>query len=148
MSNIKGIQGQLWSEVVHSADELEYMVFPKLIALAERAWKGNAENSGRQQWGNFANRLGQYELDRLDGWYGEGVNYRLPSPGGYVKNDTLYLRAAYPGLELRYETDGNPTANSPLYTSPVPVKGVVKAAAFRSSGRMSKPVMIAEVLSE
>ena len=37
-SSVVGIQGQLWSEVTVNQDAVEYMVFPRLLALAERAW--------------------------------------------------------------------------------------------------------------
>ncbi|MGL6121427.1 MAG: family 20 glycosylhydrolase, partial [Shewanella sp.] len=33
-----GLQGQLWSETVRSDNTVEYMVFPRLLMLAERAW--------------------------------------------------------------------------------------------------------------
>ena len=35
---ISGIQGQLWSETVRSDEQAEYMIYPRLLALAERAW--------------------------------------------------------------------------------------------------------------
>ena len=37
-SHILGIQGELWSENLRSEQNVEYMAFPRLIALAERAW--------------------------------------------------------------------------------------------------------------
>jgi N-acetyl-beta-hexosaminidase len=33
-----GMQGQLWSELIRTTEQLEYMTFPRLQALAERAW--------------------------------------------------------------------------------------------------------------
>ena len=53
------------------------MVLPRLLGLAERAWVGNPSwgdiedlaqlRSERDAaWNEFANRIGQYELDRLD----------------------------------------------------------------------------------
>ncbi len=36
--NFLGIQAQLWSETLRGPDLLEYMAFPKLLGLAERAW--------------------------------------------------------------------------------------------------------------
>lgn len=36
--NILGMQGQLFSEEIRKTEHLEYMVFPRLLALAERAW--------------------------------------------------------------------------------------------------------------
>ena len=35
--HILGIQGQLWGENLRSPDRLEYMAFPRVIALVERA---------------------------------------------------------------------------------------------------------------
>ncbi len=35
---IMGVQGNAWGEVIPSARKLEYMVFPRLLALAEVAW--------------------------------------------------------------------------------------------------------------
>ena len=34
---ISGIQGQLWSETVRRDEQAEYMIYPRLLALAERA---------------------------------------------------------------------------------------------------------------
>ena len=90
--HILGIQGQLWAENLRSPAMLEYMAFPRIIALAERAWAkspawaeiDDAAERRRQidnDWNRFANRLGQIELPRLDFLAG-GVQYRLPPPGG------------------------------------------------------------------
>ncbi|WP_322047184.1 family 20 glycosylhydrolase [Paraburkholderia sp. J67] len=35
---IEGMQGQAWGEVMRNDQLLEYMVYPRLLALAERAW--------------------------------------------------------------------------------------------------------------
>jgi len=37
-------------------EELEYLVFPRLIAYAEIGWLG----SDKKSWNNFKNRLGQH----------------------------------------------------------------------------------------
>lgn len=36
--NILGIQANVWTEFIETQDRLEYMIFPRLSALAERAW--------------------------------------------------------------------------------------------------------------
>jgi len=43
--NIIGIQGHLWSETVRNPSHLHYMIFPRMLALAERAW----HKVGKQQ---------------------------------------------------------------------------------------------------
>ena len=35
---IAGVQGQLWSETTRTDAQVDYMLFPRLLALAERAW--------------------------------------------------------------------------------------------------------------
>ena len=35
---IIGAQGNLWTERVRTSDRLDYMIFPRLITLAEKAW--------------------------------------------------------------------------------------------------------------
>lgn len=36
--NIIGMQAHLWSEVVRTKSHLHYMIFPRILAFAERAW--------------------------------------------------------------------------------------------------------------
>jgi hexosaminidase len=146
---IDGIQGQLWAENSLGQAVLEYQAFPKLLGLAERAWAAQpgwariedvAERDPQQAtaWNEFANRLGQRELPRLDRLAG-GVLYRLPPPGVAIRDGVLEANTAFPGLAIRYTTDGSePTAASALYTGPVAVEGTVKLATFDSRGRGSR----------
>lgn len=82
-----GLQGQLWAETIRSPEQLEYMIFPRLLAVAERAWhKGSwegKETSARSaplksDWARFAASLGSQDLGILDKL---GVAYRVPPPG-------------------------------------------------------------------
>jgi len=58
------------------------MLFPRMLALAERAWhKEQWENTTvepNRDWERFSNQLGYRELPRLDK---AGVKYRVPLPG-------------------------------------------------------------------
>ena len=73
-ANILGIEGALWSENINSPARLDYLAFPKLLALAEVAWTPES----RRNWNNFAARMAELHLKRLD-YY--GVNYRIPPTG-------------------------------------------------------------------
>jgi hexosaminidase len=151
--NLLGIQGQLWSETVKSAERLEYMIFPRLLALAERAWAAEpawqAMDPGarREQllvadWTGFANRVGHYELPRLDLLAG-GVAYRIPLPGAVITDGILHANVELPGLSLRFTTDGSePGPESTAYSEPVAVSGTVKLRAFTTSGRGSRTVTV------
>lgn len=133
--NILGLQGCLWAENLRDMGKFEYMVFPKILGLAERTWspmpKWELEKNvdvRRKDWTVFVQKAGYYELPRLDAW---NVNYRIPLPGWVVENDTLRANIRFPGLILRYTTDGSePDKDSPVYTGAIPVKGSVKMAAF------------------
>jgi hexosaminidase len=153
-ANVLGLQGQLWSETLRGQDRLEYYYLPKMLALAERAWYGQAdwgEIADRRQrdaaidvaWNAFANALGVREFARLDRMNG-GYNYRLAPPGATVENGRLVANTAYPGMTVRYTTDGSdPTAASPLYSGPVDVAAaVIKLSTFDSRGRASLPTVV------
>jgi len=53
-SNILGIEGALWSELVPSNDHLFYMILPKMSGLADAAWSDKKDIS----WRSLAVRLG------------------------------------------------------------------------------------------
>jgi len=144
--NIKGLQAQLWSETVKSNSMLEYYMLPKLFAFAERAWAAAPawESEKDMQirtsqlevdWNEFVNRIGQRELQRLDYLFG-GFEYRVPAPGARIVNGYLQANVPFPGLEIRYTTDGSePGPKSELYTEPVKITGTAKLKVFSKNGR-------------
>lgn len=140
--NILGIQGQLWTETVKTPEAMEQMIFPRLISVAERAWAAVPEWTKDQKkygeaWNEFANRLGQKELPRLNHLAG-GLNYHLPMPGAIIINDVLYANVSLPGVTIRFTTDGSlPTQKSQEYKGPVKVIGNVKLCTFDQTNRKS-----------
>jgi hexosaminidase len=58
-AQVLGAQGQLWTELVATPKHIEYLAFPRLCALAERVWNGQAG------WDRFAARLAGHRT-RLD----------------------------------------------------------------------------------
>ena len=85
---LSGMQGHLWTEAVRTAEQMYGMIFPRMMALAERAWhkaswedisdKKDRDAKRDGDWVEFANALGYRELSRLDKM---GVAYRVPPPG-------------------------------------------------------------------
>lgn len=154
-ANIVGLQGLLWSETIKGPKDLEYMIMPKLLGLAERAWAtdplwANEPDSVKRKqmynraWSEFVNVVGKRELPRIDAAF-DSMNYRLPAAGAVVKDGLLYLNIQFPGLTVRYTTDQTePTQNSPIYTKPIPAKGLIRFRTFDSRGRAGKT---SEILS-
>jgi hexosaminidase len=149
--NILGLSGTLWSENLRSWGRVEFMAFPKMLGLAERAWSPQPEwanikddktrlEEREKDWNVFVNKLGQHELPRLDV---KKVNYRIPPPGAVIEAGMLKANIRFPGLTLRYTLDGsNPSHESSVYRGALRVnKGQsVKIAAFDSRGRSSRVV--------
>ena len=152
--HLLGLQGQLWSEVLNDLETMEYMGFPKILGLAERAWSPPpewAEIADRdlrfqmldRSWNRFANNLGQRELPRLSYLQG-GVNYRVPLPGALIEDGQLKANVGFPGLSIRYTTDGSePDSRSSQFNDPIAVgTGEVRLKAFTSSGKSSRTVVV------
>jgi len=147
-ANIAGVQAQIWSETIKGEKMLEYYLFPKMIGFAESAWSKERnwetmENRTRREeemdkgWNVFANTLAQKELPRMSGIFG-GFIYRVPAPGAKIEDGKLFANSAYPGLTIRYTTDGTePTKTSTVYKEPVPVSGKVILKAFDAAGKGS-----------
>ena len=145
-TNIAGIEGLVWSENIRGPERLEYMLLPKFLGMAERAWAKDPEWATEkdpqksrqlydQAWALFLNIVGKRELPRLD-YYAGGFNYRIPQPGIMVENGQLKANIQIPGLILRYTTDGSePTIKSASYAGPVAAKGRIRIKAFDGRGR-------------
>jgi hexosaminidase len=67
---ILGAQANVWTEYIPTSEQVEYMVYPRAIALSELLWSPKDSRN----WPNFVDRLSdQYSL--LSSWK---VNYRKP----------------------------------------------------------------------
>ncbi|WP_328468334.1 beta-N-acetylhexosaminidase [Actinoplanes sp. NBC_00393] len=68
-SAVLGVEAPLWSETLRSLDDIEFMAFPRLAAIAELGW------SPDRDWDSFRARLGAYGPR----WEQRGVGfYRSP----------------------------------------------------------------------
>ena len=68
--HILGAQGNVWTEYMPTTVQVEYMAFPRMLALAEVVWSPRAARDYESFSARLPDRLA--ELDRL------GVNYRKP----------------------------------------------------------------------
>ncbi|KQV58075.1 family 20 glycosylhydrolase [Duganella sp. Root336D2] len=132
---IRGLEAALWTETIRDPALIDYLLMPRLLAVAERAWAAPAHSDA---WPAFANVLGQRVLPRLDlesAPFGP-VYYRIAPPGLVLEGGKVYANHALPGLALRYTSDGSkPTASSALLQGPIADRGLVQVAAFDRNGR-------------
>lgn len=142
-----GIQGQIWSETIASQSVLEYRAFPRLIALAERAWHRadwevpynhdgaiHNENTGvftqdrraarDRDWARFASALAEKEFAKLDR---AGLAYRIPTVGAKIEDGVLDANLIFPGLDIEFREVGKawrPYADGVKVTGPVEIRAV------------------------
>lgn len=149
--NVIGVEAHLWAEMIKGRELIEYATLPKLAGFSESAWSSERawENMTdiaaqrklmNQGWNIFANQLAQFELPRLSYMNG-GYNYRVPPPGAIVQNGEVLANTAFPGLEIRYTTDGQePTIQSPLWKKGVKADNLIRLKAFDKTGNGSRTV--------
>jgi hexosaminidase len=66
-SSVLGVEGPLWTETVRTTADIEFMVFPRLPALAELGWSPWSTHD----WTAFSTRLGA----QGPRWKVMGINY-------------------------------------------------------------------------
>ena len=152
---IRGLEATLFSETIRDPRLLDYLMMPRLLAVAERAWAqdpawaneadpARAAALLRGDWSGFVNVLGQRVLPRLDLERGD-VAYRIAPPGMVVEGGKVLVNHVLPGMTLRYTTDGSlPTVRSKPVTGPIAARGTISAAAFDRTGRAG---MVARIIN-
>ncbi|WP_256012222.1 family 20 glycosylhydrolase [Desertivirga xinjiangensis] len=125
--NLIGIKGAVWTEKIQDQERLEYMLLPRLIALAERAWAVKpAWESGAtfnhedatMDYARFMKQLSSADLPKLDILNG-GYSYRLPALGLKIQEGLVLCNTEYPGFDIYYTTDGTqPGLSSNKYSRP------------------------------
>jgi hexosaminidase len=129
--HILGVQANVWTEYIPTTEHLEYMIFPRLLAISEVAWTDPANKS----WEGFQRRLQQQYLLLQRNF----VNYYRPqdilsikaSADTIQKASLVSIASEQYQPEIHYTLDNtDPVSNSPVYQKPVFVPGTttVKAA--------------------
>lgn len=139
--HILGAQANVWTEYMKTSDYVEYMVYPRAIALSETVWT-KPEN---KDWDAFQNKMGhQYSL--LDA---RNVNYFIDVPEGLVdglalgNEQTISLKTGFNDANIYYTTDGtDPDQSTLLYTTPIQIDlskepVTVKAVVVNKNGNSS-----------
>ena len=120
---VMGGQANLWTEHIFNNEQFEYMIFPRLMAMAEALWTP----SDKKNYEDFLLRL----PERLTFLAAKGVNFRMPSPDGLgqsllIQKDTtvsILNPMENQGAILYYTTDGiDPDQKSAVYSKPIKIE--------------------------
>lgn len=102
--HVLGVQANMWTEYVPSFAKMQYMVFPRILALAEVAWLPKEKKDYNSF---FTSRLPQRlaELENLE------VNFRIPEAKVEVKeidgNKSIQITSSVAGSHIYYTYDGH-----------------------------------------
>ena len=141
--HIIGVQANLWTEYIPTSAKAEYMLLPRMLALAEVAWTPVANKDFR----NFSEERIPRQLVRLDA---QGYDYRVPVAIGASdtvmtgSKFTIELQPSVEGATIYYTLDGYTPRETDLpYTAPlqitVPEKMTIdlKTIVITASGKRS-----------
>ena len=139
--HIIGVQANLWTEYIATTQQIEYMVLPRMAALAEVQWTLPEKKDYR----NFTKRLPQllafYDREGLN--YGKHVfNIDSKITSDPEKKAVMIELSTIDDAPIYYTLDGTePSAkNGTLYKEPIAVTQAAnfKAIAIRPNGNNSK----------
>ncbi|WP_316748391.1 family 20 glycosylhydrolase [Pedobacter gandavensis] len=132
--HVLGVQANLFAEYMPTSNQVDYMAFPRAIALSEVAWTPQT----LKNWNDFQSRLQKHYrlLQQFN------VNYYPPSNNlSILSNFDMASKVAQVTInseqfepEIRYTLDGStPTINSSLYKAGISLtqSGTVKAVIFK-----------------
>ena len=139
--HILGSQGNLWGESIQNEAQYNYMLFPRLLAIAEVTWTPK----DNRHWDDFVYRL-ENNLKRLNNL---GVGYARSMynvsvdviPEANNQEFDLVLKTEHGRVPIHYTLDGeDPTVASPIYDQPVRISKttIIKAGSFRNSTLINK----------
>lgn len=136
---VLGAQGNIWTEYMQTEDQVEYMAFPRVLAMSEVVWT----QSENKNYKDFVSRVENFHkrLDVLDINYANHL-YEINGEMISENNDSFYkLETLAEGKDIRYTLYGNePTLKSEIYKSKIPISKTLelKAAVFNTEEKLGK----------
>lgn len=140
---LMGVQASMWTEFCNSPDDVEYQLFPRLLALSDIAWA----KKGTKDWPDFLKRIDKVlpHIEAMDITCARSmynIDHKVTPKG---KKLLVELSCIRPDVEIRYTEDGTePVASSSLYASPLTVKSTtcMKAATFMNGEKMGETLLL------
>jgi hexosaminidase len=108
---ILGVQGNMWTEYVPTNQKLEYMIFPRLMAVAEIGWT----RSEHKDFENFATQRLPGILKDMEKF---GINYCIPEAKVQITNSqqagrkNIAIIPLVAGSKVYYTIDGHNADNT------------------------------------
>lgn len=100
-AKIVGISGQVWAETIRNRANLETMLLPKMLGMAERAWNPDSTYTDAAFHSIILNEIPLWEAD--------GLTYHVRQPGIKTVDDgtKFVVNSPYKDAVIRYTLDGS-----------------------------------------
>lgn len=141
-SNLLGVQGSLWSEFCKNPSDMQYQVFPRLLAIADVAWRPE----GRADWEGFLPALDEFTETLAD----KDINFAcsMYNLDHVVKGDGAELLASVtcirPDVEVRYSLIDSLFGTSQLMPDTLRVSSpsTIYASTFKNGEKMGRTLAL------
>jgi hexosaminidase len=139
---ILGAQGNVWTEYMVTPDKVEYMIFPRICALAEVLWTPPEKKDYKDFKERLKNHFTFFDNQKIN--YSKALcnlstrYFQTPDRNGIA----VELIVPFSNSEIHYTTDGSePDFNSPKYTNPILLNKscIVKADYFENNIKQGYP---------
>lgn len=142
-SLLMGVQGSMWTEFCNKPEDVDYLLFPRLAAVAEVGWT----QPEKKDWATFLKALDHYNehLAEKGVIYARSmynIQHKVTPVNGELK---VTLECIRPDVEIRFTVDGSePTIHSSLYTDSLTVTGnqTIKSATFAQGKQMGQTLIL------
>ncbi len=139
--HIIGAQANVWTEYMKTPEKVEYMIFPRMMALAEVVWSPK----GKRNFKNFVARL-EPQLAQLKKEGANPANHLFDVKAKIFSGDgvKVELSADAPSPTIRYAMSGDVSAASSVVNTKVAIQnsGTLRAASFVNGQQVGRAVSI------
>jgi hexosaminidase len=135
---ILGAQGNIWTEYMQTEDKVEYMAYPRMLAMSEVVWSGASENID-VDYSDFLARLEPF-MDRLGALDINYANHLYEIEGSIIKKEgaVFYeLKTPTVGKEIQYKINNSELIN---YEGLIPIteNTSITAGVFKDGSKVGR----------
>lgn len=135
--HILGAQANLWTEYITKTEQVEYMVLPRMAALAEVQWTQPEKKDYKDFTARIINLLAMYQRDKLN--YAKHIfDIKADFTADTIKKTMVVTLSTIDNSPIYYTLDGSePNEGSQKYVEPISIhqSAALCAVAIRPDGK-------------